>query len=153
MKTWNELVVARTEAICANLELQIREFPEELLQWTPSDKERNFHAIVLHLIRCLEVYTTHIMEGRVAAAPYRPPLYATRGEMLELLNKVKNESLERVRGFSREYLEEEIQVADVSASRFEYLIEMVDHTSHHIGQLQLYWRMNHLAPPTLKWLA
>jgi uncharacterized damage-inducible protein DinB len=153
MKTWNELVIARTEAICANLELQIRGFPEDLLQWTPSSDERSFHAIALHLIRCLEVYTTHIMEGRVQAAPYRPPHYATRGELLALLQKVKQESLDRVRRFPKEYLEEEIRVADVSATRFEYLIEMVDHTCHHIGQLQLYWRMNKLTPPTMKWLA
>ncbi|MFX1559798.1 MAG: DinB family protein [Promethearchaeota archaeon] len=116
----------------------------------PVSGVREIGEVVLHLVRSLEYYMRGITTNQWESLPYTLESYDSAESIIELAENV----FKRVKQYSKIIpegdLSRTIERFNRPATVAEIVLEMIEHSIHHRGQITVYYRMlgikpNHIA--------
>ena len=126
--------------------------PDQILFENPVKDGRVFGEIIFHLIRSMEFYITGIATGEWKPLPYSLIEYSTVVEILNLYDVITNRLIKLLEKISPEILEEQVSSFNRNATKGEILLEMLEHSIHHRGQLTVYMRLLGKDPPKIPYI-
>ncbi|MHA1592880.1 MAG: DinB family protein [Candidatus Heimdallarchaeaceae archaeon] len=123
--------------------------PDQLLFKMPAKYGRSLGQILLHLIRSLEFYTRGVVTNLWKPLSYSLVDYPTTPEILLLYDSVVNSITTHLDKLTDEMLMQIVDNFNRNASKSEILLEMLEHSIHHRGQLSVYLRLLGITPPEI----
>ena len=125
---------------------------DELIQSKPIPDVRVLGEVVLHLIRSIEYYLRGLSEGIWEPAPYSLDKYGSS----ESLSGLVEEVFDRAKSYMKQLSSSDLSVIVDSFNRpatvGEILLEMLEHSIHHRGQLTVYFRLLGIKPETIAYI-
>ncbi|MCK5141084.1 MAG: DinB family protein, partial [Candidatus Heimdallarchaeota archaeon] len=113
---------------------------------------RSLGQILLHLIRSLEFYTRGVVTNLWKPLSYSLVDYPTTPEILLLYDSVVNSITTHLDKLTDEMLMQIVDNFNRKASKSEILLEMLEHSIHHRGQLSVYLRLLGITPPEILYI-
>ena len=126
--------------------------PDSLLFKIPIERARPLGEVLLHMIRSLEFYIVGIVENRWEPLQYNLLEFNTIPEIVLLFENVSNKIIRYMKKISSNILDEEIGGFNRPATKAELLLEMLEHSIHHRGQLSVYFRLLDIEPPIIDYI-
>ena len=126
--------------------------PDSFLFKIPAEDTRPLGEVILHVIRSLEYYVIGIMTDQWEALPYTLTDFSTILEVVNLYTNTVELFKVHLNNMSSERLDEVVTKFSRSATRAELLMEMLEHSIHHRGQLSVYFRLLDLEPPAIPYI-
>ena len=120
--------------------------PDQLLFTIPAKDGRSLGQVLLHLIRSLEFYTRGVVTNLWEPLSYSLVDYPTISEILVLYDYVTSSIATYLDKLTDEMLMQIVDKFNRKASRSEILLEMLEHSIHHRGQLSVYFRLLGITP-------
>ena len=130
----------------------IEQLTDDLFEKQASEETRKTAEIILHMIRSFEFYSRGLSEGEWIPAPYTLEKYNTAKKVITLYNevvKITNEYLEKI---TNETILDEVEGFNRIATKGEILLELLEHSIHHRGQLAVYYRLSKKKPAEIKYI-
>jgi len=130
----------------------IRQLTEVDIMDKPVSGVREIGEIVLHLLRSLEYYTRGVVTGQWNPLPYSLETHDSAEAIIELAEKV----FKTVKIYSN--LIPEVDLSRVidqfnrPASVAELILEMIEHSIHHRGQITVYYRLLGITPSKIEYI-
>jgi uncharacterized damage-inducible protein DinB len=118
----------------------------------PVSGGREIGEVGLHLIRSLEYYMRGIVEAFWEPLPYTLEIYTNSEAIIQLAEQVfkkVNEYMYFVRLMS---LKERNDSFNRPATVAEIILEMLEHSIHHRGQITVYYRLLGIAPKFISYI-
>ena len=126
--------------------------PDLILLKTPVKDGRPLGEIILHMIRSIEFYTTGIATDKWTPLSYNLMEFNTSQEILNLFDYVANKAKQYLDDFTENGLNVQVDNFNRIATKKEILLEMLEHSLHHRGQLSVYFRLLGLDPPAIPYI-
>ena len=126
--------------------------PDSILFKIPAEDTRPLGEVVLHTIRSLQYYMVGIMTNKWEALPYTLTDFNTIPEVVNLFNSTIKLFEVHLDNLSLEKLNETVTQFNRPATKAELLLEMLEHSIHHRGQLSVYFRLLNIDPPTIPYI-
>jgi uncharacterized damage-inducible protein DinB len=126
--------------------------PDSLLFKIPAEGARLLGEVILHMIRSLEFYATGISKNRWEALSYNLMEITTIPEILLLYENVSREIITYLEDLSSDDLKQVIDKFNRPATKAELILEMLEHSIHHRGQLSAYLRLLSISPPSISYI-
>ncbi len=126
--------------------------PDSLLFKTPTEGIRPLGEVLLHMIRSLEFYTVGIMDNHWEALSYNLLEMNTIPEIVNLYERIVRKIENYLTNLSLDKLNESVIKFNRPATKAELLLEMLEHSIHHRGQLSIYFRLLEIKPPTIEYI-
>ena len=118
----------------------------------PYSEGREIGEVVLHLVRSVEYYMRGITTNQWEALPYTLEKYDSAEAIIELAAEV----FTRVDVFANMISSTDLGRKIVSFSRpatvSELILEMIEHSIHHRGQITVYYRLLGIAPTAIPYI-
>ena len=130
----------------------IEQLTEINVMSTPIPDGRKIGEVVLHLVRSLEYYTKGITTNQWDALPYNIETYDSAESIIELAKNV----FESVKVYTSL-----ISLSDVGrlinsfkrpATVADLILEMLEHSIHHRGQITAYYRLLGISPVSIPYI-
>ncbi len=113
---------------------------------------REIGEVVLHLIRSLEYYMRGIVTNQWEALPYTLETHDSAEAIIELAEDV----FKKVKHYSNIIpdgdLSREIDKFNRHATVAEIILEMIEHSIHHRGQITVYYRLLGITPNSIAYI-
>ncbi len=119
---------------------------------TPTEGIRPLGEVILHIIRSLEYYVRGIMDNHWEALPYNLRELNTIPEIVNLYQSITKKFRVYLEKLSADKLNEVITNFSRPATKAELLLEMIEHSIHHRGQLSVYFRLLNIDPPIIEYI-
>ena len=126
--------------------------PDQLLFKMPAKDGRFLGQILLHLIRSLEFYTRGVVANIWEPLSYSLVDYPTTPEILLLYDTVVSSIAAHLNKLTDEMLMQIVDKFNRKATKQELLMEMLEHSLHHRGQLSVYFRLLGINPPEILYI-
>ncbi|MCK4895250.1 MAG: DinB family protein [Candidatus Heimdallarchaeota archaeon] len=126
--------------------------PDQLLFKVPAKDSRSLGQILLHLIRSLEFYTRGVVTNLWKPLSYSLVDYPTTPEILLLYDTVVSSITVHINSLTDEMLMQTVDLFNRVATKKEILLEMLEHSIHHRGQLSVYFRLLGINPPGILYI-
>ena len=118
----------------------------------PIDEGREIGEVVLHLLRSLEYYMKGITTNQWEPLPYYLETYDSAESIIELAKKVFGQVKVYVSLISTMDLGRIIENFNRPATVAELILEMVEHSIHHRGQITVYYRLLGIEPVAIQYI-
>ena len=130
----------------------IEQLTEVNIMSKPCPECKELGEIVLHMVRSVEFY----MRG-VTTNQWEPLRYSLeQNDSAEAIIGLATDVFKRVEVYadmiSSSDLEREIDLFDSPATVADLLLEMIEHSIHHRGQITVYYRLMGVAPQTIPYI-
>jgi len=122
------------------------------LHSAPISDGRILGELVFHMLRSLEYYLRGITEGIWEPAPYAFDEFVTSESLEQLIQEVFTKTRIRLSLISLGDQERVITTFDRPATVAEILLEMLEHSVHHRGQLTVYLRLLGVEPEKIEYI-
>ncbi|MCG3215328.1 MAG: DinB family protein [Candidatus Heimdallarchaeota archaeon] len=126
--------------------------PDSIVLKIPVKDGRPLGEIILHMIRSIEYYATGIATNKWVTLSYNLAEFSTTQKMLNLFDRVSEKTKKFLDNISEEMLSEQIDEFNRIATKKEILLEMLEHSVHHRGQLSVYFRLLEIDPPSISYI-
>ncbi len=130
----------------------ISQLDDDLIHSKPTPEVRELGEVALHLLRSIEYYLRGLSQEIWEPAPYTLDKYGT----LESLSNLVEEVFERARDYMKQLSSSDVSVSISSFNRpatvGEILLEMLEHSIHHRGQLTVYFRLLGIKPEMIAYI-
>ncbi len=130
----------------------IEQLTEVNIMSKPYSGGREIGEVVLHLVRSLEYYTKGIATNQWEALPYTLESYDSAESIIELTKNV----FESVRVYtsliSPSDVGRSINSFNRPATWAELILEMIEHSIHHRGQITVYYRFLGITPTPIPYI-
>ncbi len=126
--------------------------PDGILFKIPAEGARPLGEVILHMIRSLEFYIRGIMNNHWEALPYNLTEFSTIPEIVNLYQNIAKGFTVYLDNLSMDKLNEVVTKFSRPATNAELLLEMIEHSIHHRGQLSVYFRLLDIDPPSIKYV-
>lgn len=126
--------------------------PDSLLFKIPTEGIRPLGEVLLHMIRSLEFYMVGIMNNHWEALTYNLMELNTIPEIVLLYENVANKISKYMEYLSLDKLSETVSRFKRTATKAELILEMLEHSIHHRGQLSVYFRLLEIEPPNILYI-
>ncbi|MHA1202883.1 MAG: DinB family protein [Candidatus Heimdallarchaeaceae archaeon] len=126
--------------------------PDSLLFKIPTEGIRPLGEVLLHMIRSLEFYMVGIMNNHWEALPYNLMELNTIPEIILLYENVADKITKYVKNLSLDKLNEKVSNFNKPATKADLILEMLEHSIHHRGQLSVYFRLLKIEPPKIQYI-
>lgn len=118
----------------------------------PISAGRILGELVFHMLRSLEYYMRGIIEGIWESAPYTFDEFVTSESLEQIVQEVFTKARTRLSLISLGDLSRVISTFNRPATVAEILLEMLEHSIHHRGQLTVYLRLLGVVPETIEYI-
>jgi len=130
----------------------IRQLTEVNVLSKPIDGGREIGEVVLHLLRSLEYYTKGITTNQWESLPYYLETYDSAESIIELAVEVFEQVKVYASLISTSDLGRKIESFSRPATVAELLLEMIEHSIHHRGQITVYYRLLGVSPIPIEYI-
>ena len=130
----------------------IKQLVEVNILGKPVEGVREIGEVVLHTVRSLEYYMKGITTNQWEVLPYNLETYDSAEAIIELAEKVFEEVKVYVSLISTSDLGRKIESFNRPATVVELILEMVEHSIHHRGQITVYYRFLGIEPATISYI-
>jgi uncharacterized damage-inducible protein DinB len=130
----------------------IKQLTEVNVLSKPIDEGREIGEVVLHLVRSLEYYMKGIATSQWEPLPYFLETYDSSESIIELAEKVFKEVEVYVSLISTSDMGRKIESFNRPATVTELILEMIEHSIHHRGQITVYYRLLGIEPVTIPYI-
>ncbi|NHI90596.1 MAG: hypothetical protein EAX87_13830 [Candidatus Thorarchaeota archaeon] len=118
----------------------------------PVSGGRGIGEIVLHMIRSLEYYMRGIVENFWEPLPYTLETHSTSEAIIELAEQVFKRVSEYMYFVRLMNLDEKIDSFSRPTTIAELILEMLEHSVHHRGQIVVYYRLLGITPKQISYI-
>jgi len=125
---------------------------DRLLHSAPIDDGRPLGEIIYHMIRSFEYYLRGITEGVWESAPFVLDEFSTAESLQTHWQEVYTRAKTRISLIALSDLSREISDFNRRATVGDLLLEMLEHSIHHRGQLTVYLRLLGVEPPKIEYI-
>ncbi len=130
----------------------VEQISEVNIMEKPTPEVRELGEIILHMLRSMEFYMRGVATGQWESLPYSLETY----DSAEAIIKLAHEVFERVNTLNRivsssdmnRIIDSFSQPATVS----EIILEMLEHSIHHRGQMTVYYRLLGIIPEKIQYI-
>ena len=130
----------------------IRQLTEVNVLSKPVEGVREIGEVVLHTVRSLEYYMKGIATNQWEALPYYLETYDSAESIIELAENVFGQVNVYASLISTSDLGRKIESFSRPATVVELLLEMIEHSIHHRGQITVYYRLLGIKPATIPYI-
>ena len=130
----------------------IKQLTEVNVMTKPIDDGREIGEVVLHLVRSLEYYMKGITTNQWDPLPYFLETYDSAESIIELTEKVFGQVKVYTSLISTSDLGRKIELFNRPATVAELILEMVEHSIHHRGQITVYYRLLGITPEVIPYI-
>jgi uncharacterized damage-inducible protein DinB len=148
---YNMLVSAVQRHLEETLPL-VKQLTEINVMSKPVDGGREIGEVVLHLVRSLEYYMKGITTSQWESLPYYLETYDSAESIIELTEKVFKQVKVYTSLVSTSDLGRKIELFNRPATVAELILEMIEHSIHHRGQITVYYRLLGLTPEVISYI-
>ena len=113
---------------------------------------REIGEVILHLVRSAEYYMKGIATNQWEALPYTLEKYDSAEAIIELAAEVFMRVDVYVNMISSIDLGRKIESFNRSATVSELILEMIEHSIHHRGQITVYYRLLGITPSSISYI-
>jgi uncharacterized damage-inducible protein DinB len=155
VKILNQVHRILTSAVERHFEetkLLIDQLDEKDIFSVPVQTGRPLGEIVLHMIRSLEFYLRGLATNHWEPLPYNLSDYGSAQDIKNLYNAVVNKALTHLKQLSPAELNDVLENFNRSATKAEVLLEMLEHSIQHRGQVIVYFRLLGLEPAKIPYI-
>ncbi len=124
----------------------IEQLTEINVMSTPIPDGRKIGEVVLHLVRSLEYYTKGITTNQWDALPYNIETYDSAESIIELAKNVFESVKVYTSLISLSDIGRSINSFKRPATVADLILEMLEHSIHHRGQITAYYRLLGISP-------
>lgn len=125
---------------------------DPVLLKVPVKDGRPLGEIILHMIRSIEFYVTGLATNKWISLSYNLAEFSTSQEILNLFDHLVEKTRKLLGNITEEMLYEKVADFNRIATKKEILLEMVEHSIHHRGQLSVYYRLLDITPPVIQYI-
>jgi uncharacterized damage-inducible protein DinB len=125
---------------------------DDLIHSKPTPEVREMGEVALHLLRSLEYYLRGLSQEIWESAPYTLEKYGTIESLSDLVEEVFERAMSYMKQLSTSDLSVTINSFNRPATVGEILLEMLEHSIHHRGQLTVYFRLLGIKPETIVYI-
>jgi uncharacterized damage-inducible protein DinB len=118
----------------------------------PTPGVREIGEVVLHLIRSLEYYMQGLVKDHWESLPYTLERYDSAESIVNLAKEVFDKVKVYLNIIPSMDLSRVIDSFNRPATVGEILLEMVEHSIHHRGQITVYYRLLGIAPKSIAYI-
>ena len=118
----------------------------------PIEGGREIGEVVLHLVRSLEYYTKGITTNQWEALPYYIETYDSAESIIELAKNVFETVKVYTSLVSPTDLGRSINSFNRPATVADLILEMIEHSIHHRGQITGYYRLLGISPVSIPYI-
>ena len=126
--------------------LLIDQLDDEMVLSEPVESGRVLGEIILHMIRSLEYYAQGLAKGGWKALPYNLETYPSADSIKKLYSEVIGRVLALIEKIDHTTYGKELEYINRTATSEEILLEMLEHSVQHRGQLLVYCRLLGMKP-------
>ena len=126
--------------------------PTQILFKIPAKDGRSLGQVLLHMIRSMEFYIRGIVKNVWEPIFYSLTAFPTLPKILNLYDSVTAEMTKYLDEITTEDLEQNLDSFNRLATKGEILLEMLEHSLHHRGQLSVYLRLLGINPPEISYI-
>ncbi|MFX0122215.1 MAG: DinB family protein [Candidatus Hodarchaeota archaeon] len=152
MKQVYRLLVAAAERHFEETCLLIEQLDDQAILSEPVQTGRPLGEIVLHIIRSLEFYSRGLANDHWEPLSYNLSDYTSTQDLNKLYNIVVKKALTHLKHISPADLNDILKNFNRSATKAEVLLEMLEHSIQHRGQLLVYLRLLNLEPAKIPYI-
>ena len=132
--------------------LLIDQLTDNVLLKSPVQTGRSLGDIIMHLIRSLEYYTQGLSINVCKPLDYTLEKYSTSSDVKELYKKVFTKTKTYLNEIDRETLDFTHEGGNRQAKRVDVLLEMLEHSIQHRGQILVYFRLLGIEPAKIPYI-
>ena len=118
----------------------------------PIEGGREIGEVVLHLVRSLEYYTKGITTNQWEALPYSIETYDSAESIIELAKNVFESVKVYTSLISPSDIGRTINSFNRPATVADLILEMLEHSIHHRGQITAYYRLLGISPASISYI-
>ena len=133
-------------------QLLLSQLTDDLVNSDPVQKGRPLGEIFLHMIRAFEFYSRGVIKDIWEPLPYNLDKFNTANQIKNLYEDVVTRSKEYLEGLTPTMIEKIIKPFNQPATKAEILLEMLEHSIQHRGQIIVYYRLIGLEPAVIPYL-
>jgi uncharacterized damage-inducible protein DinB len=130
----------------------IEQLVEVNIMSKPYSEGREIGEVILHLLRSAEYYMRGITTNQWEALPYTLEKYDSAEAIIELATEVFKRVDVYVNMISSSDLGRKIESFNRPATVSELILEMVEHSIHHRGQITVYYRLLGITPRSISYI-
>ncbi len=132
--------------------LLLNQLTDDLVISEPVENGRPLGEIFLHMIRSFEFYSRGVAKDIWEPLPYNLETFRTVNQIKILYKDVVTRSNEYLKSLTPTMIEKVIKTFNRPASKVEFLLEMLEHSIQHRGQIIVYYRLIGLEPAVIPYL-
>lgn len=118
----------------------------------PVPHGRELGEVVLHLIRSIEFYMRGVATNQWESLPYSLETYDSAEAIIQLARDVFERVKVYVSIISSSDIERTIKLFSRPVSVAEIVLEMLEHSIHHRGQITVYYRLLGISPKPIQYI-
>ncbi len=132
--------------------LLIDQLSDQILLEEPVQSGRPLVEIVLHMIRSFEYYSRGLSTDHWEPLPYDLTVYGSALEIKSLYEDVVYKTKSSLNEISLTSLNDVLENFNRPASKMEVLLEMLEHSIQHRGQILVYFRLLGMEPVKIPYI-
>ena len=152
MKQVYKLLTTAAERHFEETKLLIEQLDNQNIISEPVQTGRPLGEIVLHMIRSLEFYSRGLATNHWEPLTYNLTDYGSAQDVSNLYNDVVKKALAHLKQISPVDLNNNLKNFNRSATKAEILLEMLEHSIQHRGQLLVYLRLLDVEPAKIPYI-
>ena len=130
----------------------IEQISEANIMEKPTQETRELGEIVLHMLRSIEFYMRGVATGQWDPLPYTLETYDSAEAIIQLAHEVFEKASVFNRIISWSDMNRTIDLFSRSATVSDLIMEMLEHSIHHRGQITVYYRLLGLDPQKIEYI-
>ena len=147
-----EFLTSAIERHLEETQLLIDQLTDQLVTSEPVQTGRPLGEIILHMIRSLEFYSRGLATNHWEPLSYNISDYKSAEDISNLYATVVKKILNHLKQLSPMDLSEILENFNRSADKLEVLMEMLEHSIQHRGQLLVYFRLENIEPAKIPYI-
>jgi uncharacterized damage-inducible protein DinB len=132
--------------------LILDQLTDEVINQEPVPNGRPLGEIVLHVIRSFEFYSQGLAKNVWKPLNYHLDTYSSEKKMKKLFNEVILKSREYLDSIQSADLNEIVKGFNRETTKIEILLEMLEHSIQHRGQILVYYRLLGIEPAKIPYI-
>lgn len=147
-----DLLTTAIERHLVETKLIIDQLTDKVILEEPVQSGRSLGNVVMHLIRSLEYYSQGLAKNVWKPLNYTLEKYSSAEGIKSLYAEVMTKVNTYLNEINRESLQKTYEGGNRQAKRVEVLLELLEHSIQHRGQILVYYRLVGIEPAKISYI-